>query len=532
MAVEQDVLDESFRKGIIDEILGQENKARKADAFRKVDIYKMNLKPYLASALEREYSETTMKEMRKISSINPSQRIVNEMASIYKSPPARTFGEVSEGQYEVLMDIYRYGQFDMKLKKANRYFKFLQQCAIQVLPIDGVITAKVFSPHQYDVIPREDNPEKALAYIINVMDKNEIFRTSGSDQVNQKIADKDDFLKLAKMRFIWWTDSYHFMTDGHGKYLPQEGDPQEVSQAENPIGKLPFIDVCNDKDHEFWTTSGSTVIDFATEFSVILSDTATVNRNQGFSQMIYTGPEKPQSMEIGRQRALFIPQNPDPDAKDPKFEFATPSPDLSASLDLVDQYLKLWLSSQNVDPKTVSGSGDVKSYSSGLERLLATMDKFEASKDDIDLFKIVEDQLFDLIVKWNNAYQGSDLLISDLQRGLINENATISVNFVTPQFVQTKAEQEDSLIKLKKESLKDDVEILMELEGLDEQMAIEKLIEKEIRKARLKKLISERMVSEGLQPLTEPEPPMAEIDEVEDQDNQGEDALQDEDAAS
>lgn len=497
MAQEQDVLNIDYRKARIDEILGEENKQRKARAYKKYQVYNSNLDQYIYDLLKHEYSKDKANEMRKITSINLSERIIDEMASIYKSAPERNLNGVNESQTEFVQDLYRDGKANVKLKKANRWFKLFNQCAIQVVPKKGVITFKVFGPHQYDVIPKDDEPEEAYAYIINTIDREEIaWLKPGQDGIDQKIADNDDYKKRAKMRFVWWTDLYNFETDGNGDIVVIEGQEADLS---NPIAKLPFIDVAEEKDFEFWVSKGSSIVDFALDFGVLLSDTATSNRNQGFSQAIMYSKDKPESIVLGSQRVLHIQQSDDPQAKDPKFEFATPSPDLQGSLQLLENYISYWLTSQGIDPRVISGKAEGKSFSSGLERLLAMIEKFEASKDDIDVFHNVEDQIFELIKLWNNAYQNTDQLSEKYRlKGKISDDAFVDVKFQEPEMVQTKAEKEASLITLKKEGLKDDVEVIMELEGVDEEKAMQMLVERKVRQARLKKAVDEQLKKEGL----------------------------------
>ncbi len=71
MAIESDILSEKFRGERIKEILGNENKKRKAESIRRVDVYKKKIKDFLHMALKEEYSHDTAEEMRTISSINP-----------------------------------------------------------------------------------------------------------------------------------------------------------------------------------------------------------------------------------------------------------------------------------------------------------------------------------------------------------------------------------------------------------------------------------------------------------------------------
>jgi len=83
--------DQGFRKNVIDEILGDENRRRKEDAKTRFEVYRDRQERFVLEKLREMFDPTTVKEMRKITSINFTKRIVNEKASIYKDPPERLF---------------------------------------------------------------------------------------------------------------------------------------------------------------------------------------------------------------------------------------------------------------------------------------------------------------------------------------------------------------------------------------------------------------------------------------------------------
>lgn len=486
-----DLRDQSVRKNIIDEINHENNKDRKEEHLKRFEVYQDRQHKHLLEKLRGEFSDKTVREMRKISSINLTKRITNELASIYNTEPMREFGEVSDREIEQIENLYHYACADQKLKLANRYYKLHGQAAIQILPRDNRIMLRALQPQDYDVIPDAEYPEKAYAYILNVFDKYDFLyaeNQTGSldnprhnnvnqgirreaDRINQKIADRDDY--RAKMgKYIVWTDKLMFMMDGSGQIISEE--------TENPIGMLPFVDVALDKDMEFFVRAGNSIVDFALDYSLLLSDTATINKMQGWAQPIISATELPQDMQIGPNHILYLPIDPNNPTATPSFEFANPSPDMSSSLELLETYLRLFLSSQGIDPKTVSGKAETQRFSSGIERLLAMVEKFEASRSDIDLFRKVEDDVFKLMVAWSNAYQGvtgDKRLIDDLNKGKINDNATMEIQFVRPEMLQTKAEKEESVMKLLDAGLMSKKEAIMHIREVDEEMAIKILEE-------------------------------------------------------
>lgn len=502
------VLLASVRKQILDEINSPENKARKNESVKRFDIYKKRQAQYIKEQLIREYSQRTVSDMRVISSINLGPRIIDKMASLYSDEPKRMFTrssgqQLSENETRQINELYKAMGIDEIMKKSNRYFKLQQQAAIQLIPRDGKVSARVLMPHHYDVIPDDGNPEHAMGYVVSVYDRSLLYNQQSalsgggensnyinpqvSDGINQMIADQDDPLGRAGMRFIWWTAEWNFVTDGWGNLIGGSGDRMEVrtvqdlSLIENPIKMLPFIDIACGKDFEFWVRQGNDTIDFTLDFSVLLSDTAEINKRQGYSQAIVYSEEAPKDMVVGPNRVLHIKQNPDKELQ-PRFEWSNPQPDMQAALSLLETYLSLFLTSQGLDPKTVTGKGETLKFNSGFERLLAMIDMFEASKDDMSLYRRVEQETLKITAAWSNLFQTATIANGvrpfdpNLRQATIPEDAVVTVVYATPTAAQSQADVEDSQVKLLDNRLTSRKRAIMAIHKVDEDGA-EKIIE-------------------------------------------------------
>src|SRR5689334_1839491 len=117
------LLDQSERKRIITEIKSSENRSRRLDEQRKFDIYKKKQAAYVLERLKDEFDAKTVMSMRKVLSINPCKRIVDEQSSLYVSEPERHFGEVDEAQEEQIKAIYECSKVNQRMRLANRYYK-------------------------------------------------------------------------------------------------------------------------------------------------------------------------------------------------------------------------------------------------------------------------------------------------------------------------------------------------------------------------------------------------------------------------
>jgi hypothetical protein len=449
------ILDQGYRKHIIGEIESEENIKRKQESLRRYEIYNERLEEYLFNILQNDRSADTIAEMSNsvMSSINLCKRIIQEESSIYTKKPERRFGDTEESVEALIMDIYKHGRFNLKFKMANQYFNLQDQCAMQVLPKDGKLKLRVLQPHHYDVVPSRMDAEKAEVFILSQFDKNRLFdrtdnqndftpQPSGveyriNDRMNNKIADQSDW-EADRGLYVFWTDQFHFTTNANGQIInpetmmPFEGEvPPEM--LVNPIGKLPFVDVKEDTDGEYWQRTGNSTVDFTVQFALMLSDVNFINKYQGFAQPIVSAMEPPKNLIIGPNQLLFLKKskNADPAAQ-PEFSFASPNPDMMGSIELMKSIVSLFLSSKGQDAGTITADGaSAQRYASAIDRLLANIEKFEASEDDFDLFRSVEMQVFELIKLWQDAFSGVTEGGLELS-GIIPEDTKLDVQFAKP----------------------------------------------------------------------------------------------------
>jgi hypothetical protein len=156
---------------------------------------------------------------------------------------------------------------------------------------------------------------------------------------------------------------------------------------------------------------------------------------------------------------------------------------MQASLELLEMYLRLFLSAEGQDPTSVSGKADAKKYSSGVERLLHLIEKFESSADDMDLFKSVEQRALKIMVAWSNLMQGANIkggldpLVPELQLSMLPDDVVVTVKYAEPQGIQTKKELEDSAIARIENGLLSRKQAMMELYNLSPEAADQRLAE-------------------------------------------------------
>lgn len=503
-----DLLDFAVRQRIIEEIGSTENLSRKRFEQRKFDIFRNRQAQYVLERLRDELGVKSVESMRKVLSINPLPRIIDEQASLYKNEPERFFSNVNEAEEETLESLYKYGHVDKSMRLANKYYKLHDQAFLYLVPNDGQLCPRVLTPKDLDVIPDANNPEKAYAYILNVwnlqmnstfISQSAVFEGAqyyGTDNLNQKIADQDDRDALYE-RYVVWTNDLHFTMNGYGEIVGEV--------VANPIGEVPFIDISTEKDFSFFVSRGNQAAEFVIDLLAQMSDLANVARLQGYSQAIIYSAEEPKDIRVGPAKVIWLKLDPNnPDAR-PEFTFESPSPDLNAGLEIINSQLKMFLTSVGLDASVVSGKDQQRAFTSGVDHLLSNLDKFQASKQDMDLFRSVEDKLFKLMVLWNNIMQpvsGEGELDEHIKGVSINQNAAMEIRFAEPTDIQTRQSKEDSVIKLLDAGLMSKSKAMQELYGFDEAKALEELAEIDKESAQLVEAVA-KMQPEVIEPETE-----------------------------
>lgn len=499
--MEQKLLELSYRKKIIQEIKSDENVQRKVVSYKKQNMQEDNFYQYIVEYLESKLDPLTVQELSIFSNINLQRRVSKAEASLYKNPPAR--GVFLNGkEIPEFEQVYSKMDVNTLLRRANEAFKYQGQCAIQVYPDKKKLCARVLLPHHYDVIPDEMNPEEPVAYIISNFDntsRDEIKRNDRRtgfsqgdryrDSVNQTIADYDD-QQLRKERYYVWSKTFNFVMDGRGQILDKaseqviitdnadETDPQILSPIAE-FGEIPFIDVSSGKNFEFWVRGFDSLYDATIMYNVILTSEFQTVEMQGHAQPYYKGDAEhmPENIRIGVDKMIFIPQNPQ-NPVNSEFGFANPGSDLSGIREFRESFLAAFLSSRGLDTSIVSGSPQASVASSGVEKLLQMIEKFEASQEDISLFQNVEERLVSIIAAFIKALRGETIdgqpvLSPAFQISLPEsvEDLSLNLQFHKPQMIKSEMELLEIAEKEIDMGLMSKVHVLMNLKNMTQEEA-------------------------------------------------------------
>lgn len=477
------------RKMLLEDIESSENKARKYESLRQTEIYNDRIFDHVYERLLRRTNQKTLLEVPIVSSVNLARRICKQEASIYKNEPAREYTELSDDQLEVVDRIYTDMAINSKMLLSNESFKLQNQNHIMLVPVNGKLMMRVLRNHHLDSIDDPLNPERPMGYVISQVDKNEVRRNRRSDMGgsgargrydswtdqegdfrDQSVGDDDDFMKRRK-RYAVWTDELNFIMNGKGEIISGE----DIS---NPIGMVPIIDVSIEKDFEYWVRQGDSLTDFTVEYNAMLSDISQVVRMQGYAQAYMIAKEDviPQNVQIGPNFLLKLPMEEGSGVR-PEFGFANPGADLNGSIQFAESTLATFLTSRGLDPTTVSGKGQVDRATSGVDRLLRMIEKFEASRADFDTYERVEKEVYEVVKRWHNVSIGTDLLRPEYLSSQLSDQSKLMMRFAGPEMVKSEQDKINAWIQRIEQGEATVVDMTMDLRGVDKAQALEILRE-------------------------------------------------------
>lgn len=490
-SISEKFLRKEFRMKILQEITSWENKERKYESFKQFEVFHERSRQYVLEYLRSQFSKKTVDEMPIVDSINISKRIVEKQATLYSECPARDFTNLDADQAEEIRKLYKSLGFEQRFAQANSYYKLQQQATMWLAPVNNQLKLRTLLPHQFDVIPNEEDPEIADAYIINSFDRSFFYRPSdrATDGVNQTIADQDDW-RAKNKKFLVWTKDFNFIMNAQGD-ISSEIIP-------NQLGRLPFVDISETKDSEFFIRGGRALTDFAVQFCGALSDLYNVVKMQGWAVGYLIAPPNvmPEELTIGPNVLLRLATDPNNPSVTPQFGYASPNADIGGSITFLETLVSLFLTSKGLDAKAISTRLQTTTFSSGIERLLAMLEVFEASKEDFTAFLKAENEVFELLKLWSNLFINTEMKTLSF---VVPDDCNIHVKFAEPEMAQTETEKFSLIDQKYKAGYISFKEAIMKDRGVDEEKAEEIIQEIQEEKIEMRKTMMDALAESGMQ---------------------------------
>ncbi len=495
---DDELLDGKFRQAILNEIKGQENIDRKDESVKRFDIVKDNTKKYVVDRLSTELSPETVNEMlARTPNISLGKKIIDKKSQVYRDGSIREAfigGKVNEDAQTAVDEVVDILNFDTQLKKTNKILELQKNSIMYIKPVyDSSMKAwKIkldpLHPHFYDVVPDANDPETPRVVIFSYFnDKVEVntapvdsnlggkrtFQSGSSfrqgDNIKQKIADSPGD-EGVDGHHVWWSNKYHFTTNSKGDFIEDRSPDDKL----NPIQMLPFVNFALDQDGSFWAVGGDDIVEGSIQINLLLADIYFIAKVQGMGIFYMFGTDVPTTVKWGPNNSITGKLEKD----DPNVQigFASSNPPLEAHMKLVEQFIALLLTTNNLEPGTVQGQLSAVSAASGIQEMIRKSEISGDIEDQRELFRDNEPQIFNIVFKWLNVYKEN--LIPRLRAlGDISEDLMVATKFKPPQELLSEKEKLEIMAKRKDLGLDSMIDMIMRDDpSLTTEMAQERLL--------------------------------------------------------
>lgn len=502
---EEDILNEAIRKQIITEIEAGENQARKAEAYRRYEIWKDRTKDYVRDRLSKYLDPSTVAEMEyALSNISICKKIVGKLAKVYANGVERKFEKDEDTKKLELLD--KKLSATAQMKTVNRHLKLQRNALLYIKPVMWKTSEDVekwkpswipMSPFLYDVVEQDSDRTKPLCFILSNYDKpkilsSEVAADNGTsvphkpngiaplhrgNSRDELIADKkeDEGANESTKIYIWWTDKYHFTTKGSQIVDPSTHEPFEVGEEKeailNPIEEKPFIDMHIDQEGHYWAEGGEDLIDGAILINSLLSNSHHIGHTQGYGQLVLTGPKLPSTIKLGPNKSINLEQA-STDEPTPSAEFITASPPLAELQQQIEMYLALLLTTNDLSTTGIASnlSGGVLAPS-GIALAIDKAESLEDIKDQREIFSNAERPAWRITAKWLQYFNEQNELDEDFEDLVIPVEGELSVEFKDAQIIMSESEKLEGLNKRKDLGINTMIELIQKDRGCTEDEA-------------------------------------------------------------
>ncbi len=501
---EDELMDIEIRKKIIEEINAPENQARKDEAFKRYQCYKDQTFLYVIAQLVKQFDPSTVREMSyAIANLGFVRKIVDKLARVYKYGVKReVVGD--EAATEAMQVAVKESDVDKAFKKTNRFLKLEKNCIQYIVPKSydedtKTIKAMVLPPYLYDAVELADDREKAVCYILSdYSQRAPVESNSGWGVVGQASPTpgkhgnimsfpvygnkKDEIIadvpsdQKEFAGFVFWSDKYHFTCDASGEIISKD--------TVNPIEEMPIVNYAEDQDGAFWAIGGSDLVDGAILANSMITNINHIAITQGYGQLVMTGKGLPTQVKVGPNKAVKLEYAEGEPA--PTFDFKNAAPPLDELRALVEMYVALLLSTNNLSTSGVSSNlnGGV-TFPSGVAMMIDKAESMEDVEDQRQVFIDNEPVFWDIYAKWHNYLKAQGELCESLAAITFpTEEMEISVQFEKPKAIESEKERLEVL------KMKSDLGLIGKIDMLKGEYP--DLSDEEL-KAKLEEIMQEKM---------------------------------------
>ena len=383
---------------IVKSLTSGESVRRRNDAFKAQRILNGLQRQYIDQRLSQLYPDG--RQYLRVSDINIPKKIIERRARAYSNMPSRK--GVNDAETERINELYKRFMFDAAFRDLDftfNYFKYGFLFLNYGVDEQGEVTYHLMNlpPYKFDMVFDPITGEPWAFAICNKAPYG------------------------VGTRFHIWTQYRFYEIDCYtnsggstlGAMPPVPSTSVDLGggyrmnvQLDNFLGILPGAYVQEDTDVGF--PPSNTLADRSIEWNVGMTDVKTAITVQGTGiPMFKVGQDVKVEgkVELGRFKALILPQPNSKDQPPTEFEFATPKPNISESLDVLRFELQMILEENGLRGKSIVAPTTLEQFSSGFDRLISEADaQYIINRNQDKYSEQLEQGLFKALKAYEEAF--------------------------------------------------------------------------------------------------------------------------------
>jgi hypothetical protein len=398
---------------IIEDLSSSATKQELESEYEKFLFYNGQTRPIIKKALQKEFkNQNTLDELcARLVPLNIMRKIVDALSTTYLESPMRVSSTGETADTELINMIEEETNINYAFKQVNRYFKLNKKALFEVYLTDGSPSIYLLPAHTYRV------------YNFDSSDKTKVSAIA-------KIINED--------KTIIWSDEDHFSINKAG----EKKSEMEDGSLLNPYKKMPFVYV-NSSIFGINPIQSDDLMKMSVCIPVMLTDLLFALKYQCFSVVYAVGfkgdmPFSPNSV---------INLDFGPNGEEPRIDTVKSNVDADKVLSTVSYLMDLLLSTNNLKSGGIIGQSSVANAVSGVSKMLDNAESIEDKKDQQQIFYKMEDDFWDLLVKYMWPYWLENNLLEKDLAVQFPKDMEVLVDFVEPSSVVSESESVDVAVK-------------------------------------------------------------------------------------
>jgi len=374
----------------------ENNKLRIRDDYELYMIYNGKLRDQIAQMLRMEFVEDqTIKELQnRIVPINIIKKIVDKLATVYKSEPIRKPVTEDISDQEAVDAYSNWFDINCIMEFTNKMFKLNKHCLVTpYLDLEGYPRIRCLPSHTFSIFSQSRiNPEKMDQVLVHIK--------------------TDNNLDAREQRYEYWDKDNYWIIDGEGNVVTEEMNMLNNPEGINPFKVLPFVHITQQQEL-LYPVRSSDIKSVQYAVALLLSDTALAQKYNSWGTLLVTGGNGEQKLKVGPGAIINLPFDP-ASGQTPDAKYLQPTLNSTEVLEFVEKLVAWLLTTNNLTPAQMTG--EIQVGASGISKMLDQVESTEDIERQQKFFKEAEKKLWDIFAH--------DMLPYWLEKGIINKECT------------------------------------------------------------------------------------------------------------